>query len=47
MQLTDVIRRLRDELVTKIEVTIRDDNTRALNLLRSLCFEEFHTGVVY
>lgn len=45
--LTEVIRRLREEMVTKIEVTIRDDNTAALNLFRSLSFEEFDTGVVY
>ena len=30
--LTEVIRRLRDEVVTRVEVTIREDNTAALNL---------------
>jgi len=45
--LTEVIRRLRDELVTRVEVAIRDDNAPALNLFRALNFEEFDTGVVY
>jgi ribosomal protein S18 acetylase RimI-like enzyme len=45
--LTEVIRRLREELVTRVEVTIREDNAAALNLFRSLQFEQFDTGVVY
>lgn len=45
--LTEVIRRLRDELVTRVEVTIRDDNTAALNLFRSLEFQQFDAGTVY
>ena len=45
--LTEVIRRLREELVTMVEVAIRDDNTAALSLFRSLNFEQFDTGVVY
>lgn len=45
--LTEVIRRLRDELVTRVEVTIRDDNAAALNLFRSLDFKQFDTGTVY
>ncbi len=45
--LTEVIRRLREELVTRVEVTIRDDNTAALTLFRALQFEQFDTGVVY
>jgi ribosomal protein S18 acetylase RimI-like enzyme len=45
--LTEVIRRLREELVTRVEVTIRDDNAAALQLFRSLNFEQFDTGVVY
>ena len=45
--LTEVIRRLRDEMVTRVEVTIRDDNTAALNLFRALNFEQFDSGVVY
>ncbi len=44
---TEVIRRLREELITQVEVTIRDDNTAALNLFRSLNFEQVDTGVVY
>jgi len=45
--LTEVIRRLREELVTRVEVTIREDNTAALALFRALQFEQFDTGVVY
>lgn len=45
--LTEVIRRLRDEMVTRVEVTIREDNTAALNLFRALNFEQFDTGIVY
>ena len=45
--LTEVIRRLRDEVVTRVEVTIREDNTAALNLFRALNFEQFDTGIVY
>lgn len=45
--LTEVIRRLREELVTRVEVTIREDNVAALNLFRSLNFQPFDTGVVY
>jgi hypothetical protein len=45
--LTEVIRRLRDEMVTRVEVTIREDNTPALALFRALNFEQFDTGVVY
>jgi ribosomal protein S18 acetylase RimI-like enzyme len=44
---TEVIRRLREELVTRVEVTIRDDNSEALKLFRALYFEHFDTGVVY
>jgi ribosomal protein S18 acetylase RimI-like enzyme len=45
--LTEVIRRLRDEMVSRVEVTIRDDNKAALDLFRALNFEQFDTGVVY
>ena len=45
--LTEVIRRLRDELLTKVEVTIRDTNVEALRLFESLNFEQFDAGVVY
>jgi len=45
--LTEVIRRLRDEMVTRVEVTICEKNTPALNLFRALNFEQFDTGVVY
>jgi GNAT superfamily N-acetyltransferase len=45
--LTEVIRRLREELVTRVEVTIHEDNTAALNLFRALNFEQFDTGVVF
>jgi ribosomal protein S18 acetylase RimI-like enzyme len=43
----DVIRRLRDDTVTHVEVTIRDDNTPAIGLFRSLSFEQQDVGVVY
>ena len=45
--ITEVIRRLRDELVTRVEVTIRDDNVAALNLFKALGFQPFDVGVVY
>jgi ribosomal protein S18 acetylase RimI-like enzyme len=45
--ITEVIRRLREELVTRVEVTIRDDNVAALNLFRALNFVPFDAGVVY
>ncbi len=45
--LTEVIRRLRDEMVTRCEVTIRDDNVAALNLFKALNFEQFDKGIVY
>jgi ribosomal protein S18 acetylase RimI-like enzyme len=45
--LTEVIRRLREEMVTRVEVSIRSDNEAALNLFRALQFEQFDTGVVY
>lgn len=45
--ITEVIRRLREESVTRVEVTIREDNIPAINLFRSLNFEPFDTGVVY
>jgi ribosomal protein S18 acetylase RimI-like enzyme len=45
--ITEVIRRLREERMSRVEVAIRDDNTAALNLFRALNFEPFDTGVVY
>ncbi|MBS0263279.1 MAG: GNAT family N-acetyltransferase [Planctomycetes bacterium] len=45
--LTEVIRRLRDEMVTHVEVTIREDNPAAINLLTALNFQPFDRGVVY
>jgi ribosomal protein S18 acetylase RimI-like enzyme len=45
--LTEVIRRLRDEMVTHVEVTIREDNKPALDLFRALNFKPFDAGVVY
>jgi ribosomal protein S18 acetylase RimI-like enzyme len=45
--LTEVIRRLREEMVTRVEVSIRSDNEAALKLFRALQFEQFDTGVVY
>ena len=45
--LTEVIRRLRDEMVSRVEVSIRSENEAALNLFRALQFEPFDTGVVY
>ncbi|HEY3965696.1 MAG TPA: GNAT family N-acetyltransferase [Planctomycetaceae bacterium] len=45
--ITEVIRRLRDEMVTHVEVTIREDNQAALDLFRTLNFQPFDTGVVY
>jgi ribosomal protein S18 acetylase RimI-like enzyme len=45
--ITEVIRRLREELVTKVEVTIREENVAALNLFRALNFAPFDAGVVY
>lgn len=45
--LSEVIRRLRDDLVTHVEVTIRDDNAAAIGLFRGLAFEPQDAGVVY
>jgi ribosomal protein S18 acetylase RimI-like enzyme len=45
--ITEVIRRLREDTVTHVEVTIRDDNSAALGLFRSLSFEQQDAGVVY
>src|SRR5258708_10885017 len=45
--LTEVIRRLRDEMVTRVEVTIREGDTAALNLFGALNFLQFDAGVVY
>jgi ribosomal protein S18 acetylase RimI-like enzyme len=45
--ITEVIRRLREELVTRVEVTIREENAAALNLFKALNFESFDRGVVY
>jgi ribosomal protein S18 acetylase RimI-like enzyme len=45
--ITEVIRRLRDEMVTHVEVTIREDNKPALDLFRAIGFQQFDTGVVY
>src|SRR5262249_26590004 len=45
--ITEVIRRLREELVTRVEVTIREDNVPALSLFRALNFAPFDAGVVY
>jgi ribosomal protein S18 acetylase RimI-like enzyme len=45
--LTEVIRRLRDEMVTHVEVTIREDNAAAINLCKALNFQAFDHGVVY
>jgi ribosomal protein S18 acetylase RimI-like enzyme len=45
--LSEVIRRLREDMVTHVEVTVRDDNLPAINLFRSLAFEQQDAGVVY
>ncbi|MBI3866522.1 MAG: GNAT family N-acetyltransferase [Planctomycetia bacterium] len=45
--ITEVIRRLRDEMVTHVEVTIREDNKAALDLFGALNFVPFDAGVVY
>jgi ribosomal protein S18 acetylase RimI-like enzyme len=45
--ITEVIRRLRDEMVTHVEVTIREDNQTAIDLFRALNFQPFDTGIVY
>lgn len=45
--MSEVIRRLREDTVTHVEVTIRDDNTPAINLFRGLSFEQQDAGVVY
>lgn len=45
--MSEVIRRLRDDTVTNVEVTIRDDNAAALGLFRGLSFEQQDAGVVY
>lgn len=45
--LTEVIRRLRDDLVTHVEVTIRADDAPSLALFQSLAFEQQDAGVVY
>lgn len=45
--ITEVIRRLREDLVTNVEVTIRDDNAAAQGLFRGLSFEPQDAGVVF
>jgi GNAT superfamily N-acetyltransferase len=45
--LSEVIRRLRDDLVTQVEVTIDEKNVAAIGLFRSLSFEPVDAGVVY
>jgi ribosomal protein S18 acetylase RimI-like enzyme len=45
--LTEVIRRLRDEMVTRVEVVICEKNQPALDLFHSLNFNQFDQGVVY
>lgn len=45
--LTEVIRRLREDMVTQLEATIRDDNLPAIALFKGLSFEQQDKGVVY
>jgi ribosomal protein S18 acetylase RimI-like enzyme len=45
--LTDVIRRLREELVTHVEATINAEDAPALALFRGLSFDPQDAGVVY
>lgn len=45
--LTEVIRRLRDEMVTRVEVVINQENQSTIDLVKSLNFTQFDTGVVY
>lgn len=45
--LSEVIRRLRDDLVTHVEVTIRAEDAPTIALFRSLAFEQQDAGVVY
>lgn len=43
----EVIRRLREELVSHLEIAVREDNESARKLFASLGFEPADTGVVY
>lgn len=43
----EVIRRLREELVSHLEIAVREDNEPARKLFKSLGFEPADTGVVY
>jgi len=45
--ISEVIRRLRDDMVSQVEVTIDEKNTAAISLFRSLSFEPVDTGIVY
>jgi ribosomal protein S18 acetylase RimI-like enzyme len=45
--LLEVCRRLREELVTRVEIHIPDTNEAGASLLRSCAFEEVDRGVVY
>ena len=45
--ISEVIRRLRDDMVTQVEVTINEKNAPAIGLFRSLGFESVDAGVVY
>lgn len=43
----EVLRRLREDQVTHVEMVVPADNTPAVNLFRALGFEVFDTGSVY
>lgn len=45
--LLEVIRRLRDEMVTHIDVAVRDTDEPALAMVKKLGFEQVDVGVVY
>lgn len=45
--LLEVFRRMRDELITQIDVACKDDNAAGIGLCRKLGFEELDAGVVY
>lgn len=45
--LLEVVRRLRDELVTHVEVVVSDTDAPALAMIRKIGFEQVDAGIVY
>jgi len=45
--LIEIFRRLREELITHVQIASRDSNEAAIGLFRSVGFEPIDTGIVY